>query len=63
MIATAKAYSFASSTSLDTIQSLQKSMLFQNLTENKKSSRHSEKMRVINNFESMSLQMKKGQLG
>jgi hypothetical protein len=43
MIANAKAYTFASRTSLDTIQSLQKSMLFQTLTENKKSSRHSKK--------------------
>ena len=62
MIATAKAYTFASRTSLDTFQSLQKSMLFQTLIENKKSSRHSEKKRIINDLEFMSLEMKKGQL-
>jgi hypothetical protein len=37
MIANAKAYTFASHTSLDTNQSLQKSMLFPTLIKNKKS--------------------------
>ena len=37
MIANAKAYTFASHTSLDTNQSLQKSMLFPTLRKNKKS--------------------------
>ena len=62
MIATAKAYTFASHTSLDSIQSLQKSMLFHTLKENKRSSRHTEKNRKIDDLELMSLEMKKGQL-
>lgn len=63
MIATAKAYTFASHTSLDTIQSFQKSMLLQTLTENKKSYRHSEKKSKIDYFEFMSLEMKKRPVG
>ena len=62
MIATAKAYTFASGTSLYTIQSLQKSILFLTLRENKKSSSPNEKERIINDLEFMSLEMIKGQL-
>jgi hypothetical protein len=57
-----KAYTFPSRTSSGTNQCLQKSMLSQALTENKKSPRHSEKKRKINDLEFMSLEMKKGQL-
>ena len=76
MITTAKAYTFASRTSLDTNQSLQKSMLFPTLRKNKKSPpskknktlpthNPTDRKRMNETFDKqkgMSLDRKKGQL-